>query len=78
MPIFKATYSYTALVEADSQKEVVERFDRMDLRGVLEECETGNMIGAEKLNALVEVAPHDVEHELVELGNDGTFFEEEK
>lgn len=73
MPICKATITITLLAEETPEK-LEALLHNCDLKEIAEEIDNGDWIGQTKLESVKEVPQYRVRDELLELGNDGNFF----
>lgn len=71
--IYKATFTITVLVEAENAGEAWQSF-LQDPHTILEEMDSGVMIGSCTAPEVSEVPADKVREELLALGNDGSFF----
>jgi hypothetical protein len=69
----KAVITVTVLAE-ESPKALEALVQSMDLATILEEMDTGAMIGTYETTSVAEVPPEKIHEELLAVGNDGTFF----
>jgi hypothetical protein len=64
----------TVLVEDDTLEQSVNSVQAMSLEQLAREMDEGTFIGTSVISASETIAPDQVEAELLAVGNDGTFF----
>jgi hypothetical protein len=76
MPVFKTVLQVTVLHEANSMAEAADNIAAMPLTDIAYELDDGQFIGRTVPQPPVELSFDDLRSELMEIGNDGTFFDE--
>lgn len=74
MPVHKLTITLTVLTDQESAAQAEEQYRNMDIDEIFASISNGEDIGGIKIESVETVKPSDLEAELLEIGNDGTFF----
>lgn len=72
MTIMKRTITIDVLY----REEDSELFDGMSIADIIDECDDGSMICLAVRHIPITIPADQVENELLEVGNDGTFFDD--
>lgn len=72
MTIMKRTITIDVLY----REEDSELFDSMSIADIIDECDDGSMICSAVRHIPITIPADQVENELLEVGNDGTFFDD--
>lgn len=75
MPIYKALFVTTIMIECDNNEDAHGFFDQ-DMGYILGEANDGEAIGQTVRSYIIEVPADTVKMELTKLNNDGTFFDD--
>lgn len=77
MTIYKATYTITVLGEFDSERDAERSMTVIEMDTLGHLISEGDWIGQFSCDAIDKVEADKVKDELVAIGNDGTFFDNE-
>lgn len=78
LPVFRTAILITVLHEARDLDTARAEITSMRVHDILSEMDDGSFIGATRWEATREIPPAEVRTELLAIGNDGTFFEDEE
>ena len=76
--VFKAKVEITVFMIADSEADAREQFQGLTLAEIAEEAENGAWIAAHGVTSIERVPAREVEGELLAIGNDGHFFDDDE
>jgi hypothetical protein len=77
MAIHKIVVAVTVLVEADTLDKAAREVEDVSLAELASEITDGGWIGQYQIVSSETVAPKNVKYELLNIGNDGEFFDRE-
>lgn len=75
MPVQKIEIKVTVLAEADTLEEAVSAYSEMTLSQIGHSIDVGDDIGQTEIVSSRTLETSEVTQALLEIGNDGTFFE---